>query len=167
MGAEKGETGKRYFWGNGDRELILPRGLGELERLEDRICPGNCVEEGGGVDALGVEGWVGGGYGTVLCAGEGKILSCEEVSRKKEKVGRWYRMSPNIPVGILMTTQPFKKAIVIACSSITVFPLPLSPTKTRRIALPRVPELISSISFAISSVSFLINIAGLLNKGQP
>ena len=88
MGAEEGETGKRYVWGNGNWELILTRGLGELERLEDRIRAGHGVEERGGVGAVGGEGWVGGGYGTVLCAGEDKILSYEEVSKKNRILER-------------------------------------------------------------------------------
>lgn len=56
-----GELGERDVWGDGDGEFGSGRRLGELEVLEDGVGAGDGVEEGGGVGALGVEGWVGGG----------------------------------------------------------------------------------------------------------
>ncbi len=68
---------------------------------------------------------------------------------------------------MLRTTHPCKKAILIACSSITVLPLPLSPTNTRRMVLFEPSGPICSISLPRSNVSRLTSIAGLLNNGHP
>ena len=77
--------------------------------------------------------------------------------------GKWGR----IPLGMFMTTQSFRKAIVIAWRSIRVFPLPLSPTYTRRMLFCSSFWAIPSISFPKFNVSFLISIAGLLNSAHP
>ena len=73
-----------------------------------------------------------------------------------------------LPSGKLMTVQPLRNAIVMACSSIIDFPLPLSPTTILRMVFFSLPSrLISSNIFPYSIVSRLISIAGFRNKFQP
>jgi len=70
-----------------------------------------------------------------------------------------------IPSGIFKTIQPLTKAVVIACNSIRLFPVPLSPSTTKFS-----PVFSSSASFILSvifTLSSLINSAGLLNIPQP
>lgn len=68
---------------------------------------------------------------------------------------------------MLTTIQPFKNAIAMACNSSILLPHPLSPTMTLRAVPDPSLELISSTSFPISTLSFLISAAGRLNKLQP
>lgn len=57
--------------------------------------------------------------------------------------------------------------MVIACSSIKVFPLPRSPTSTRRMVSPEPFGPICCMALPRSNVSRLTSIAGLLNNGHP
>jgi hypothetical protein len=66
-----------------------------------------------------------------------------------------------------MTTQPLFSASAMACSCSTLFPLPFSPNSTlftASFALPSSPPSAASRAFAISTVSFLITVAGFLNR---
>ena len=78
LGAEEGEPGEGDVGRDGDGEFVLCGRLGELEGLEDRVRAGDGAEEGGGVGALGVEGWRGGGEGPVFGVGEDEILGCRK-----------------------------------------------------------------------------------------
>lgn len=131
-GAEGGEVGECDVWGDeeGNFGSGLLVGLGEVRGGEDGVGAGEGGKEGGGVGFLVVLGWGCGGDGTVFDAGKDEVLGCRyrELGRYEAEVGI------DVPSGILRTVQPFKKAIVIACKSIKVFPLPLSPTNTRLIA---------------------------------
>ena len=49
--------------------------------MENRVRAGHGAEERGHIGTLSVEGWVGGGQGTVLCVGEDEVLSYEKVSK--------------------------------------------------------------------------------------
>ena len=76
MGAELSETGERGVGADGNWEFVLRGRVGQREGLEDGIRAVHGLEEGGGVGALEVEGWVGGRDGAVLCMGEDEILGC-------------------------------------------------------------------------------------------
>ena len=84
LGAEEGEAGEGDVGGNGDWQVVLGRLAGQLQGFQNGICAGHGAEEGGGVSALGVEGWFGGGEGAIFGCGEDEVLGC-----KKGQKGVW------------------------------------------------------------------------------
>ena len=79
--------------------------------MEDRVCAGYGVEEGGGVGALGVEGWGGGGEGPVLCLGEDEVLGYgkdQQHERRKDRLNAVKRVSAYL-VGCLLRPSLSKR----------------------------------------------------------